>query len=361
MKRNHVFSIVIAVFVLLNLLGIIWVINRVMQNTSNIKNQIVERRPLPPEFQYSVLNENGLMKKWVVNDVFADFVLFQSDLAVGDKKLFLLGSLHHDDPRSIIVLDSSNGGFIWKSDPIDTGSNFAIDNNNLYIAQNSTGKINKVHLENFQAEWEVSLRPLHSPCCLQIIDDNLQGSWEPNQFYVLSTKDGSSITKLKNQGSPIFRLEENIIYYRGGTNVLGAADEKGDYIWAVGIDEEFWQAPVFDEEVIFVRSGTGIGRIYAVNRRNGDILWKSPGNVISSLAQSEEHLYYFTEQGVLVGVDKDSGEKNFSVEFTKNSNIPSNLDGRNNYEVVYDESNSLVYLWMGDSAQLFAFQVENGK
>lgn len=94
MKRNYVFSIVIAVFVLLNLLGIIWVINRVMQNTSNIKNQIFERGPLPPEFQYSVLNEKGLMKKWVVNDVFADFVLFQSDLAVGDKKLFLLGSLH---------------------------------------------------------------------------------------------------------------------------------------------------------------------------------------------------------------------------------------------------------------------------
>lgn len=99
-----------------------------------------------------------------------------------------------------------------------------------------------------------------------------------------------------------------------------------------------------------------MGKVYAVDRFTGEVKWISPKNVISTVAQSDDRLFFFTDTGSLLGVDKESGQTELSVKFSHEIFSHPPVETISNCEVAYDSSDHSVYLLLGESAQLFAFQ-----
>lgn len=65
-----------------------------------------------------------------------------------------------------------------------------------------------------------------------------------------------------------------------------------------------------------------------------------------------------TEDGYLLGIDKDNGTQ---IALAKFSNAPFVLDGKDQgggYEIAFDESTQILFVLLGDSRQLFAFQLK---
>ena len=85
-------------------------------------------------------------------------------------------------------------------------------------------------------------------------------------------------------------------------------------------------------------------------------MWEVDG-IIGSLAySSKKHIVYMlTEDGDILSVDENTGEKSAVVHF---SSTPFIINGENiyAYQLAYDESEDILFVSLGDSKQLFAFK-----
>jgi hypothetical protein len=70
-------------------------------------------------------------------------------------------------------------------------------------------------------------------------------------------------------------------------------------------------------------------------------------------------LFYLTLDGYLVGVDKYTGEQTYTLEFSPRPFIlsdPTRLVG--GYYIAADQENSVLFVSLGDSLQIFAIQFD---
>ena len=91
--------------------------------------------------------------------------------------------------------------------------------------------------------------------------------------------------------------------------------------------------------------------IEAVDYQTGQLLW-SLDQVVSNIAVDQTRIYVLTEQGHLLGLNPRSGQPLSFVEFDP-------LEYRRNetsYGVAVDKEVGLIYVYLGDSKQLFAFR-----
>ena len=102
--------------------------------------------------------------------------------------------------------------------------------------------------------------------------------------------------------------------------------DTGELIWRISLDRQLRMAPLFTEDVIYLRSGGTMGSAYAVKSLTGDILWKTEDNIISNIAISpaKRLAYVLTRDGNLLGIDIDTGVITTLIEF---SNGPFVLNG----------------------------------
>ena len=120
-------------------------------------------------------------------------------------------------------------------------------------------------------------------------------------------------------------------------------------------------APVFTDKFVFQRTGLVLGSLLAIDRRTGQVVWKTENTVISNVVELPDRskVVYLTEDGKLLEVDESNGSQNVLAEF---SSAPFMLSGSGKvgaggYELALDQSNGILFVLLGDSRQLFAFKV----
>jgi outer membrane protein assembly factor BamB len=134
----------------------------------------------------------------------------------------------------------------------------------------------------------------------------------------------------------------------------------GKVIWRIGLDRQLRMAPLFTDDVIYLRLGGTMGSAYAIERSTGKILWKTNDIVVSNIALSEPGgmAYMLTRNGELWGVKKDTGEITTLIEFSNSPFILNGEDIVGGYELAYDQTTMSLFILLGDSRQLFAFKEE---
>jgi hypothetical protein len=101
--------------------------------------------------------------------------------------------------------------------------------------------------------------------------------------------------------------------------------------------------------------GEGVRAIDLESEAN---LWELGNGIISNVAATETTLYLITKDRKLLGLDTRSGQIISSIQFKV---IPSTLNNvrysTGGYYVAVDQDAGLVYAYLGDSQQLFAFKI----
>jgi outer membrane protein assembly factor BamB len=276
-------------------------------------------------------------------------------MVASEGKIIINGGLANYAGEKIIGLDGLTGKELWQRDDQYTATALFAAPDGVYVGYSGVPHVNKYELSSGEAFWSQPLSGRGLPY-LFIVDNEVHVSTDPFIFTKLDKENGKVLQTREGDDIYISTPDETFM-----PQIQAINTSTGDVIWQrFDLDDYLRLAPIFLNDRILVRTGEESGSIYVLDRTTGETLWKSNDNIISSIAYSPRngHLYALTQDGQLLGIDKDNGNQIILVEF---SNIPFTLSGKDQgggYEIAFDGSTQNLYVLLGDSRQLFAFKVK---
>jgi outer membrane protein assembly factor BamB len=322
--------------------------------------------PSPPLWEdavttHQVVDKYGKWEKlWSRSNVFTGNTNVGVLLAAKQKKVFILGSLKQTEREAVVALDAAEDELLWRV-LSGTASTLDATSFSVYVGTLGSGHVEAYELDTGQILWSTHLLDARSIRYLYILDATVQVNSYPDVFHLINADTGKIIWKLEYEfGQNVFlRTDEVSFIQLAATSLQAVENVSGSLVWEIDVGEIYLQGPVFTQDRIFIRTGRGLGSVYAIDRREGKILWRSERNVISNVAATNFAVYFLTLDGKLWEFDAKSGKVITSVEFKP---APFVLNGPKakigGYYVAVDEQAGLVYALLGDSAQLFAFKIQ---
>jgi outer membrane protein assembly factor BamB len=252
---------------------------------------------------------------WALSDIYMGEGLKPEMVAV-EGKLILLGSDEITRRKGVIAFDGPTGNVIWRSDfyglsVVTVGARVIVGGFSRVLALNS---------ENGQTLWET-----HVPANVGRVE-----------------------------------LRDNLLYVVGGdppTEILDPGT--GNIVDQFEEPFSFWQEPSLGSSLF--RTGRG-EEIIAIDAVSGLEIWRKEAKIISNLAITPSHLYALDLRGDLLRIDPLTGYSEIFVQFIP---APFNLQNEDNgvrynyYYIAAEPLANFLFVYLGDSAQLFAFEIDN--
>ena len=223
---------------------------------------------------------------------------------------------------------------LWQNKSPNGGSIIALQSE---IIVGGVGEVIGFNTVKGQKAWYTSLPFSRSVTHMYAADDNILIDTVSSRYFVLETKSGEILQTIDysddNDKIPSWREIP-----------LGA----------------YWQAPVYYNHYFYSREGKNYGYAFAIDLDNSTVLWKTDDNVISNISVTPSYAYTLTEDGELLEIELMTGQQRVIVEFDA---VPFNLTTTPSggyvysYYVAAGSDERIIYVLLGDSAQLYAFQL----
>jgi outer membrane protein assembly factor BamB len=292
---------------------------------------------------------------WSKNDIDIFVHENMSMLVTAPNRIFTLGINPYT--YTVYAFDSVTGKLMWKQDGAlpntisANGSAFYTTNlNNIYAYNITNGDI----------LWSNRL-PYAGPLVFVRFNKDKIFAYSSNgTFFILNALGGM----LESRGPLIYPVPYIVddVTYASGNGIISQETKTGKVLWEADIKDTYYTGPLFLDDVIYVRTGDAVipGNVYAVDKTNGEILWKNGEKVISNTCPLGSNLYFLTLDGYLIGVDQKNGQEVARIEFSPRPfNLPTGTQNVGGYYVAADHENNIVFVSLGDSFQLFALQIKS--
>ena len=291
---------------------------------------------LPPETTHNVITTVSLEPLWIQPNVFIEFPV-DLGLAVSKNMAFLIGSLDIITGSRTYALDIFTGKTLWTTEH-DVLFTLYADDDGLYVEESvgQGGNVTKYDPDTGKILWSRDFWDSGGIMHIFSYNDQLHLYLSPDKHKVLNPSTGRTQLSLFPEEPPFF-----------------------DY----GICGLRYQTPVYTDGLIFYRSNPSYlaGKVCAVDISTGNLRWKSDIEVISNVVAGDDAVFVLVESGELLSLDPLTGETvdAISVSF---DNTPFTLYNAHSpvgsYYLAYDELNKILLVYLGDSRQLFAFEVK---
>jgi outer membrane protein assembly factor BamB len=313
--------------------------------------------PIHPYNKHSPEKLFGLTEIWNLAGVYMGPDSFNPMMVAGEGKVIFSGDMAAIVSK-IYCLDGQNGHVLWeKSYPWPATAIFAASDV-IYVGNGGVPQVTKYDLSTGNVLWSQVLdgRGLTN---LYIIGDEVQISTDPFIHTILDKVTGKILQSTQDWigGKDIYLITPEVTFIR---SIKAIKTSTGELIWShYDLDNELTLAPIFLDNMILLRTNRTMGSIYSLDRTSGAILWKSEENIVSSIAYSSNNskIYALTIKGQLLSIDRDNGKYIVLAEFSSTPFIVSGEGQVGGYEVAFDDGNQMLYIYLGDSRQLFAFGV----
>jgi len=288
----------------------------------------------PTELVHQITYSNLLEMIWVRPDVYIENWVGLG-LASSDDRVYILGSTSIEESSSVNALDSVTSDLVWKTEPRPVSTLFA-DRGGVYVGEGGGGGIiTKYDPSVGKVQWSRVFSNSSGTKNLVVYENQLHAYLAPDLYRVLRTSNGKTLFSLSLTQPPFFesRLCGNV-----------------------------YQTPVYTVDTIYYRTGLSLeaGHICALDISTGELRWKTELSVISNLVVGKDTVFVLVESGELIALNPMTGEKlpNLYVSFDNQPFILYNTRTEvGSYFVAYDHKNNILLAYLGDSRQLFAFQV----
>jgi outer membrane protein assembly factor BamB len=132
--------------------------------------------------------------------------------------------------------------------------------------------------------------------------------------------------------------------------------------WDTKISTYIDQAPLVtllpSRSLAIIKSSLpGIHRLFVLDMSDGEKLWETDSNFRSNVILYGNQIIGLTNEGFLKSYNLENGESQFLVSFLPGDFTPKRGDERQ-FVVEGDTASKRVYVYLGDSLQLFAFEIE---
>jgi outer membrane protein assembly factor BamB len=286
---------------------------------------------------YRVDESNGVLEKfWSRSGLFVDenrggclpFVV------AGQEKVFIIGEFDQPRSNSVLALDAADGKLLWRYDnPYGlsfTGLDFT--SSILYSSSAGNATLNAHNLDTGQTLWSRSILWSRYIRCFRV-SNNLIYAETNNARFLLQAETGEILQEY-DQTLTAEALQELATH-------LGLPP--------IQVQLEYFEDAVFTADVL-IKDGE------AFDRRTGALLWKIDGK-ISNVVATNSIVYLLTKDRKLLGLDPHTGEVKAKVQFKPQPTTIGPYGFENAFYVAVDEEAKLVYAYLGDGAELFAFKV----
>ncbi len=287
---------------------------------------------------YKIVESNGIL-----DNIWSHSNLFVNEnrgsclpfIVAGQEKVFVIGEFGHPESDTIIALTATDGTTVWRDDNL-YGFSFTglfLTSSTLYSGSAGNATLTAYDSDTGQILWSKSTLPWSRYISCFWVNNNLIYVETNNAHYLVQADSGRVLQEF-DQSLTAEDIHELAFQ-------LGLSFEQ--------IQQEYSRNVVFVGPVI-IKDGK------AFDRQTGEFLWKIDG-IISNIAATESIVYLLTKDRKLLGLDPDTGEVKASVQFRP---IPTSIGNHgfdNAFYVAIDEEAGLVYAFLGDGAELFAFRV----
>lgn len=307
---------------------------------------LVEASRIHPVSQYTLETNNEYAIIWNRTDVSMTHMVGAPDM------IFVLGQ---DNKKlvsngDIFSFDSLTGEDVWKTSAGSAGSGTVIaTNERVYYGTVGLAWVEAYDIENGKLLWKTGLPWAHSVTDLYYAENKIFVYTADSEFFILS-KDGGI---LGNEFSSYFvYLEIDNVRYMGD----------GSAIWAVDVDSaiELWRFeaglyvddPVFDNGTIFIATWD---EIYSIDQATEAENWKASGDVLSNLYIANDKIYFVSEDGYLVALDKSTGDEISKVKFSPEFDMSVPRSG--SFFIAGDPENNVIAVSFANSSQIMGIKI----
>jgi outer membrane protein assembly factor BamB len=264
-----------------------------------------------------ISDDPGLEELWTHSNVIERGDFFE--MAAAQKTVFLLGKSTFLETGTVFAIDASDGETqLWQDrGPSLNGQGILYATSKaLYVGTLGRAYLTAYDLRTGKRLWSQRLIPAERGVdSIYVVNDKIYVSATNVQF-ILQADTGKILGT--------FDLEKPL-----------PSDFKLEYLYD----------PIITENVSFVWD-PGLTTVRAIDRQTDHDLWEI-NNSASNPAATESAVYLLTTEGALLSLDLQSGEVLASVQFDKPSA---------GY-VAVDQDFGLLYVYLYDNDQLFAFKI----
>ncbi len=283
---------------------------------------------------HNAIHNESWKTLWVRSDVYIETSWDYISLAASPAKVFIYGSADIDNARSIIALDGLSGDLVWQSNPIPPSTLFA-DQEGFYVGEAGGGsRILSLNLDNGQIRWSRNFPKSSGVESLLVYNDTLNVFFGTDKHIILNPETGENVFPLPINSPPFYK-----------STICG----------------NIYQPPLYIGDTIYYRNNRGLelGQACNVDISSGDLRWKTDISIVSNVVSTSTSLYFLDENVGLSVVNGNTGQIN-SSKGIRFDNTPFILyDARREvggYFLARDPQSNLLFVYLGDSRQLFAFQ-----
>lgn len=265
-----------------------------------------------------------------------NYYMYPSDdiqmVALGNK-VFTIGSASDQEEPRLIALDAHTGDIIWQYGDAKVNV-LTTSENKLFVGELGGGRIIALNPDTGAIEWSTK----HIGNVTNVLV-------RENILYVDTVSENYLLFEV-NTGN----LLKTIPYTVGGTtnDEIPIWSDKKKRLQFVG-NVMYFQFPT-DFPV-------DKGEITATDEVNGNQIWNSgPLYAVTRIATSPLGVFALDSDGKLLRFGLTDGAKNQVVQFEP---VPTLRNGYAfGYYVAVDSDNHLLFVYLGDSTQLFAFHIQ---
>lgn len=260
-------------------------------------------------------------------------------LVASENKLFMIGSASSYELASLIALDAYTGDISWQNN--NTSVNvLAASETTLFVG--GVGYVYALNPDDGATLWSTSLPLTRTTTKIFVYKNRLYVDTVSNSHFILDAETGKILQKIDysidNAPNPNVPIWSN-------HNMDLEVVEHTTYFQTQP------PPPAYKGEII------------ATDESNGSEIWKSGSLLtISRFAASPLGIFVLDSDGKLLRFEPTDGSREDLVHFTP-APTPSYAPENEafwvyGYYVAVDAENQLLFVYLGDSAQLFAFHIQ---
>jgi len=271
---------------------------------------------------------------WVRTNYYIDSKDDAQMVALGNK-LFIIGSASDKELSRLIALDARTGDTIWQYG--DRNVDVLTDSvNKLFIGELGGGKVTALNPDTGAIEWATNGR-IGNVTNLLVRENILYVDTVGKNYFLFDVNTGNIL--------------KTIPY------VVGKAPNPDIPIWSY-----HHMNLQFVGNVGFFQTSTNFpmdkGDITAIDEISGNQIWNSGSFYAATrIATSPLGVFVLDSDGKLLRFGPTDGKKDQVIQFIPAPNLNNNEGWIYGYHVAVDSDNQLLFVYLGDSAQLFAFQL----
>jgi outer membrane protein assembly factor BamB len=303
--------------------------------------------------KHDVVSNNNFRLLWSKTNIDALHSMF-NPMIQGASSKFFVGVQASDYDAAVLAFDIKTGDLLWRQ-TLKLPANILATDTNLYV-----GSYNRLVVhdpETGHKKKEIELPKVGTIQNIYSSGHNLyirsgNGSWVTYN----TNNDAVKISESLLPYAP-FIVEHETLYLHDVEGFKALEMSSQSIIWNYSIQEVINPHPIFTNDMVIISTQTG--KVYALNKDNGELIWSQDFQILGNLATDTSRLFFLTETGYLKVIDLKSGQELQELAFSPGAFQVSTSDKIvGGYNVWADAQTEIVIVSLGDSCQLMAIKLE---